>query len=61
MKKHTLLILILLSTFMFGQNDYKARLPISGGFTEIGISPSEKIWIATKAGNVYKSDNIDSL
>lgn len=61
MRKHTLFILILFSAFMFGQNDYKARLPISGGFTEIGISPSEKIWIATKAGNVYKSDNIDSL
>lgn len=61
MKNYILLLIILFPVLLFGQKDYRARLPISGGFSEIGISPSEKIWIATKAGNVYYSNNIDSL
>ncbi|MBK5722811.1 hypothetical protein JGH11_18220 [Dysgonomonas sp. Marseille-P4677] len=61
MKNYILLVIILFPVLIFGQKDYRARLPIYGGFEEVGISPSERILIATKAGNIYKSNNIDSL
>lgn len=61
--KKTLHILtfLLLPLTVFGQSDYWARLSISGGVTELGISPSEEIWIATKAGNVYFTKSIGGL
>src|SRR5690606_34963235 len=62
MKKilHILTILLLPLT-VFGQSDYWARLSISGGVSELGISPSEEIWVATKAGNVYYTKQIGEL
>jgi len=59
MKKilHILTILLLPMT-VFGQSDYWARLSISGGVSELGISPSEEIWVASKAGNVYFTKQI---
>lgn len=62
MKKtlHILTILLLPLTIL-GQSDYWARLSISGGVSELGISPSEEIWVATKAGNVYYTKQIGEL
>lgn len=59
--KKLLIIIALFPIILLAQKDYRARLPILGGFDEFGVSPSEKIWIATKAGNVYKTSGIDSL
>lgn len=56
-----LVILIILPVAVFGQKDYWTRLSISGAVSELGISPSEEIWIATKAGNVYHSQGIGEL
>lgn len=41
--------------------DYAARLPISGWVTELGISPKEEIWMATKAGNTYYTKVVGEL
>ncbi len=46
---------------VFCQDDQLARLSISGGVSELGISPSEEIWVATKAGNVYYTKRIGEL
>jgi len=57
---HILTILFIPLT-IFGQSDYWARLSILGGVSELGISPSEEIWVATKAGNVYYTKQIGEL
>jgi len=56
-----ILTILLLPLTVFGQNDYWARLSMSGGISELGISPSEEIWVATKAGNVYYTHQIGNL
>lgn len=60
-KKIVQLITLILPLTVLCQNEYLARLPISGGFKELGISPKEEIWVATKAGNVYQTKQIDQL
>ncbi len=35
------------------QDKYSARLQMLGNVTELGISPSEEVWVATAGGNVY--------
>lgn len=52
------LIILLFPMTVFGQSDQWARLSISGVFSELGISPSEEIWVATKTGNVYYTKQI---
>jgi hypothetical protein len=61
MKKTLYLLIILLPFTIFGQSKYWARLSIYGSFSNIGISPSEEIWIATRAGNVYYTKQIGEL
>lgn len=61
MKNLFLLLILFLHFSSFSQHSYLANLPISGGVSEIGISPSERIWIATKAGNTYYTDKIGDL
>ncbi len=61
MRKLLLLIIFILPLSIFSQDSYLASLPISGGVSEIGVSPSERIWIATKAGNTYYTDKIGEL
>ncbi len=61
MKKLFLILILFLSLSSFSQDTYLADLPISGGISELGISPSEKIWIATKAGNTYYTNKIGDL
>ncbi|WP_303316650.1 YCF48-related protein [Flavivirga abyssicola] len=61
MRKLLLLIIFILPLSIFSQDSYLANLPISGGVSEIGVSPSERIWIATKAGNTYYTDKIGEL
>ncbi|WP_192350448.1 YCF48-related protein [Algoriphagus sp. Y33] len=56
-----ILIVILIPITVFGQEEYLSRLSIAGGVSEIGISPSEEIWVATKAGNVYFTKQIGEL
>jgi hypothetical protein len=56
-----ILTIILIPLSVFGQDEYLSRLSISGGVSEIGISPSEEIWVATKAGNVYYTKQIGEL
>lgn len=56
-----ILTILLIPLTIFGQSDYCARLSISGGVSELGISPSEKIWVATKAGNTYYTNKIGDL
>ena len=55
------LIILLFPMTVFGQSDQWARLSISGVFSELGISPSEEIWVATKTGNVYYTKQIGEL
>lgn len=52
---------MLLPLTTFGQEEYLSRLSILGGVSELGISPSEEIWVATKAGNVYYTKQIGEL
>jgi hypothetical protein len=59
--KKFLLLFIFLFNLGFGQEEYLANLPIRGGVSEIGISPSERLWIATKPGNTYYADSIQGL
>lgn len=61
MRKLFLLLVFILPLSIFSQDSYLANLPISGGVSEIGISPSERIWIATKAGNTYYTNKIGKL
>lgn len=56
-----ILIIILIPLTVFGQEEYLSRLSISGEVSELGISPSEEIWVATKAGNVYFTKQIGEL
>ena len=56
-----LLLFLLLPLAIFGQTDSQARLPIVGGVSELGVSPSEQIWVATKAGNTYFTRQIGEL
>lgn len=61
MRNLFLLLILFLPFSTFSQDAYLANLPISGGVSEIGISPSERIWIATKAGNTYYTNKIGEL
>jgi hypothetical protein len=61
MKNILQLIFIWLPLTGFCQDEHSARLSISGGVSELGISPSEEIWVATKAGNVYYTKQIGQL
>ena len=61
MRKLFLLITFFLPLTIYSQDSYIANLPISGGVSEIGVSPSEKLWIATKAGNTYYTEKIGEL
>lgn len=61
MRNLFLLFILFLPFETFSQNTHLANLPISGGVSEIGISPSERVWIATKAGNTYYTNKIGDL
>ena len=54
-------IVLFFPTFVFCQDNFSARLSISGSVSGLGISPSEEIWVATKAGNVYYTKHIGEL
>jgi hypothetical protein len=56
-----ILIIIFIPLTVLGQEEYLSRLSISGGVSELGISPSEEIWVATKTGNVYHTKQIGDL
>ncbi|RBA27306.1 hypothetical protein DPN68_12885 [Flavobacterium tibetense] len=56
-----ILTIILIPFTVLGQEEYLSRLSILGGVSELGISPSEEIWVATKAGNVYYTKQIGEL
>ncbi|MDO3641767.1 YCF48-related protein [Mucilaginibacter sp. L3T2-6] len=54
-------IFLFVSLAVFGQNEYLAKLSIWGAVSHLGISPSEEIWVATKAGNVYHTKQVGAL
>lgn len=56
-----ILTIVLIPLTVFGQEEYLSRLSIAGGVSELGISPSEEIWVATEAGNVYFTKQIGEL
>lgn len=56
-----ILTLIFIPLTVFGQEEYCAKLSVSGSVSELGISPSEEIWIATKSGSVYYTKQIGDL
>ncbi|WP_207534886.1 WD40/YVTN/BNR-like repeat-containing protein [Desertivirga arenae] len=60
-KLFQLLIALLLPLTVLGQKEYLSRLTISGAVSELGISPSEEIWVATRAGNVYYTEELGGL
>lgn len=55
------LIIILLPFAVIGQEEFLSRLSISGEVSELGISNSEEIWVASKAGNIYYTKQIGDL
>lgn len=55
------LFLFFISFVGFCQEDYLADLSIRGAVSELGVSPSEKLWVATKPGNTYYADSINAL
>jgi hypothetical protein len=62
MKKTFQFVFILLAPLkVFSQDKFLARLSISGAVSELGISPSEEVWVATKAGNVYYTKQLGAL
>lgn len=56
-----ILIILLLPLAGFSQSSYSARLSFYGYVTELGVSPSEEIWVASKGGNVYYTKQIGDL
>jgi hypothetical protein len=56
-----LLTLLFLSFTVFAQDEYLARLSISGSVSQLGISPNEEVWVATRAGNVYYTKQFGEL
>ena len=55
------MIIILLPFAVIGQEEFLSRLSISGEVSELGISNSEEIWVASKAGNIYYTKQIGDL
>lgn len=53
------LILILATSNLFSQKDYRAILEIRGATEEFCISKDSTFWIATKTGDTYFSDGFD--
>ncbi len=56
-----ILTVLLFPVTIFCQDEFLSRLTISGTVSELGISPSEEIWVATKAGNVYCTKKFGEL
>ena len=52
---------IFLPLSVLSQSNDWARLSISGGVSELGITPSEEVWVATLAGNVYYTKQVGDL
>lgn len=57
----TILPSLFIALTAIGQNDYWARLSFSSRVSELGISPSEEIWVATRSGSVYYTKQIGEL
>ncbi|MEJ8802165.1 YCF48-related protein [Pontibacter sp. H249] len=56
-----LVLLLWMPLTGYSQGEFLARLPVSGAVSELGISPSEEIWVGTRAGNVYYTKQIGGL
>ncbi|MHA3787777.1 WD40/YVTN/BNR-like repeat-containing protein [Flavobacterium hauense] len=53
-------LLLFSITSTYSQDEYLDVVPYSYSFNEIGISPSEQIWIANSSGNTYHTNKFDS-
>ncbi len=56
-----LLMILFFPLAVFSQDKYLARLPVSGAVSTLGISSTEELWIATKAGNTYHTRQVGEL
>ena len=56
-----ILTIILFQNLGFAQTEFLAKLPVRGYVSELGISPTGEIWMATKVGNVYFTKGFGSL
>lgn len=53
-------LLVLLTLPAWGQHEYTARLRVYGAFGEVGVSPAEELWIASRGGLVYHAPRADA-
>jgi hypothetical protein len=61
MRQSIYILVLFFATTALGQTkDRRAELDIQGRIQEISVSPDEKIWLVTLAGNIYYTNNIDS-
>ena len=56
-----LLTIFFFQNLVFAQSEDLAKLPVRGYVTELGISPTGEIWMASKAGNVYFTEQFGDL
>jgi len=56
-----ILTLLIFSLTALAQDKYLARLSMLGGINELGISPSEEVWGATRAGDIYFTKQIGDM
>lgn len=57
----SILVLLVFQDLGTAQHEYLARLPVSGYVTELGLSPSGEIWMASKAGDIYYTKEFGDL
>lgn len=55
-----LLILLFISVANGQDKDRRVELDIKGGIREISVAPDEKIWLTSRPGYTYYTNNIDS-
>ena len=56
-----LLTIFFIQNVAFAQSEDLARLPVRGPVTELGVSPTGEIWMASKGGNVYYTEQFGEL
>lgn len=57
----SILTILLIQNLGVAQNEFLAKLPVIGYVSELGISPSKEIWMASTAGNVYYTKEFGDL
>lgn len=61
MKYYSIIIILLITNSVFGQiKDRRAELETNGCSDEISVSPDEKIWLLSRTGSTFFTNNFDS-